>query len=352
MGRIKALDSMRGLTVAGMILVNNPGTWEYIYAPLRHAEFNGLTPTDLVFPFFVFIMGISTFISLRKSEFMLTGALLLKVVRRTLVLFLIGLVLNLVEGLMYHGDQWLSSLRYMGVMQRLALCYGATALIALTVSHRRFPVLILSTLCVYAIILLMGNGFVASPENIVAKVDSFLLGEQHLYQGDGWPFDPEGLLSTPAAIAHTMIGFCAGKILLSEVDKSRRMLTLLLVGSAMMAVAWLLSYGIPFNKKVWSPTFVLMTCGMAMTLLSMMIWIIDVKACRQTSFFDVFGANPLFIYVASMVMGIFSLSGYVYELCFASLTAELGSLCSAIVVVFLCWAIGYPLFKKHIYIKI
>lgn len=343
---------MRGFTIAGMILVNNPGTWSEVYAPLLHSEFNGLTPTDLVFPFFMFIMGISTFISLHKSQFVFTWPLFFKILRRTFVLFLIGLLLNLLIGLLHFGDNWLTALRCMGVMQRLGICYGITALLALCVNHRYFPSIIVGIFVVYAIILLGGNGFVFSPENIVCRIDTFMMGATHLYLGDGRPFDPEGLLSTPSAIAHTMIGFCVGKTLLSDHDKQQKMLRLLLVGCGLMAIGWLFSYGIPLNKKVWSPTFALMTSGMAMCLLAMMIWIIDVKGMTRTGFFNAFGANPLFIFVVSEVMSIYSFSSFFYENFFYMLPAKLASLLSAITIVLLCWAIIYPLFIKKIYIKI
>ena len=343
---------MRGFTIAGMILVNNPGTWSEVYAPLLHSEFNGLTPTDLVFPFFMFIMGISTFISLHKCKFVFTWPLFFKILRRTFVLFLIGLLLNLLIGLLHFGDNWLTALRYMGVMQRLGICYGITALLALCVNHRYFPSIIVGIFVVYAIILLGGNGFVFSPENIVCRIDTFMMEATHLYLGDGWPFDPEGLLSTPSAIAHTMIGFCVGKTLLSDHDKQQKMLRLLLVGCGLIAIGWLFSYGIPLNKKVWSPTFALMTCGMAMCLLAMMIWIIDIKGMTRTDFFNAFGANPLFIFVVSEVMSIYGFSSVFYENFFYMLPAKLASLLSAITIVLLCWAIIYPLFIKKIYIKI
>lgn len=352
MDRIKALDVMRGLTIAGMILVNNPGTWSEVYAPLLHSEFLGLTPTDLVFPLFMFIMGISTYISLRKGGFTFTMPLCVKIVRRSVVLFVIGLLLNLLIGLLHFGDQWLDMLRYMGVMQRLGICYGVTALLALTISHRYFPVIIAAIFGLYAVVLFGGSGFEFTPQNICCQVDTWLMGSRHLYLGDGWPFDPEGWLSTPSAVAHTMIGFCAGKVLMSDQDKQQKMLRLLLVGCVLMALGWLFSYGVPFCKKVWSPTFSLMTCGMAMNLLAMMIWLIDVRGFSKTGFLDAYGANPLFIFVVSEVMSIYGFSGLFHESVFSDLPGKFASLLSAITVVIICWAIVWPLYKMRIYIKL
>lgn len=343
---------MRGLTIAGMILVNNPGTWSDVYAPFLHAEFNGMTPTDLVFPFFMFIMGISTYISLSKCGFQWSGQIGWKIVKRAVILFLIGMALNLLIGLLHFGDHWLSALRYMGVMQRLGICYGVTALLALSINHRWFPYIIASILILYGGILLWGHGFDYTPDNVCCRFDTWVMGASHLYLGDGWPFDPEGLLSTPSAIAHCMIGFCAGSWLLSDETKQQKMLQLFLTGCVLMALGWLFSYGLPINKKVWSPTFVLMVCGMAMCLLAMMVWLIDVKGFQRTGFLNAFGANPLFIFVVSEVMSIFFLSGVFQQYLFFMLPAKCASLCSAVVTLLVCWLLVYPLYKKKIYIKI
>ena len=147
--RLLALDILRGITIAGMILVNNPGSWGHVYTPLEHAAFNGLTPTDLVFPFFMFIMGISTYISLRKYNFTYSHATLRKIVKRTVVIFCIGLFLNLLAKSVFTHHLNFEELRYLGVMQRLAIGYGVTSLVAITVKHKYFPAIILVTLAVY-----------------------------------------------------------------------------------------------------------------------------------------------------------------------------------------------------------
>ncbi len=381
--RLLALDILRGITIAGMITVNNPGSWSYVYAPLGHAEWNGLTPTDLVFPFFMFIMGISTYISLRKYEFTYSAGAAWKIVRRTVVIFAIGLAIAWFglscrtwhaladEGLPFatrlsRATTNFGHLRILGVMPRLALCYGAAALIALTVPHRRIPHLIAALLVGYALLLFLGSGFAYDETNILSVVDRTVLGPDHMYKDNG--IEPEGLLSTVPAVAHVLIGFCCGALLLGAPDVRDKMLRLFLLGTAMALSGWLLSYGCPINKKVWSPTFVLTTCGMASSLLALLVWIIDVRGHRRwCRFFESFGVNPLFMYVLAAIFSILlgnirvshsggetvSLGGWLYGDVLRPLLGDYpGSLAYALLLVSACWCIGYILYRRNIYIKI
>ena len=213
--RLLALDVMRGSTIAGMILVNNPGSWGYVYSPLKHAQWNGLTPTDLIFPFFMFIMGISTYISLRKYNFTFSTPAALKIIKRTIVIFLIGIAINWFALLCYYHDPLpFAQIRVLGVMQRLALCYGASALIALLIKHKYIPYLIVALLVGYFILLITGNGFAYNETNILSIVDRSILGDAHMYQDNH--IDPEGLLSTIPYIAHEqkdmVADFCSGHL--------------------------------------------------------------------------------------------------------------------------------------------
>ena len=380
--RLLALDVLRGITIAGMIMVNNPGSWKYVYAPLGHAEWNGLTPTDLVFPFFMFIMGISTYISLRKYNFEYSGSACLKILRRTMVIFAIGLGIawfslslrtfnSLSEtdlGFWQRLGESVSNfghIRIMGVMQRLALCYGATAIIALAVKHKYIPYIILTTLVAYFLLLFCGNGFEYNETNVLSVVDRAVLGLNHMYKDNG--IDPEGLLSTIPSIAHVLIGFCCGKLLMDVKDINEKLLRLFLIGTILTFAGFLLSYGCPINKKIWSPTFVLTTCGLGSTFLALLVWIIDVKGYKKWSrFFESFGVNPLFIYVLGAVLSvlfgsilftyqgeIFNLKGFIYgELLQPWLGDYPASLVFALLFVSLNWVIGYILYKKKIYIKI
>lgn len=208
--RILALDILRGITIAGMLLVNNPGGWDSVYAPLRHADWHGLTPTDLVFPFFMFIMGVSTYISLNKYGFVFSSDSLRKILRRVVLIWFVGLVLA------WLGNSCkFSSLRILGVMPRLALCYGLASVLALTVKHGRFPWVIAGGLLAYWIVLAVGHGFVYDGSiNILGIVDRAVLGMDHMYNDH--EIDPEGVLSTIPSVCHVLIGFCVGRVVVAK----------------------------------------------------------------------------------------------------------------------------------------
>jgi predicted acyltransferase len=365
-GRLLSLDVMRGLTIAGMILVNNPGSWQYIYAPLRHARWDGLTPTDLVFPFFMFIMGISMFFSLRKYHFSLSRTSVFKVLKRTLLIFLIGVGLNLFGHLFRHGFGAFEQLRILGVLQRLALAYGIASLITLTVNQKYLLQIVAGILFFYAALLALTDSLVLSANNLIAVVDRTLLGESHLYKetladGTRIAFDPEGLLSTVGSIAHVLLGFYAGKLIQEGKKKSDEhiILHLFILGTILLFAGLLLHYACPINKKIWSSTFVLTTCGLASLLLSLLIWIIDVNGKKRWSlFFEAFGINPLYLYVqAALLSTLLSVSGvhsFVHGSLFVPVSGNFGgSLAWAIFFVVLNWIPGYYwLYKKQIYIKI
>lgn len=356
--RLLALDIMRGITISGMILVNNPGSWGYVYTPLEHSAFNGLTPTDLVFPFFMFIMGISTYISLRKYNFTYSHATLRKILKRTVIIFCIGLFLNLLAKSIFTNHLNIEEWRYLGVMQRLAIGYGVTALIAITVKHKYFPAIILITLLAYFLLLATGDGFIQSETNVVARFDAWVLGASHMYHDGGIVFDPEGLLSTVPAVCHVMIGFYCGKLLLSAKDNDEKIIRLFLVGTILTFIGFLLSYGCPINKKIWSPTFVITTCGLASGFLALLIWVIDMKGYQKwCTFFRSFGVNPLFIYVFAETMGIAlgatGVSAFIYEKMLVPVLGNYpGSLAYALLYIVFCWSIVHILYKKGIYIKI
>ena len=376
--RLLALDILRGITIAGMILVNNPGSWGHIYAPLEHAAWNGLTPTDLVFPFFMFIMGVSTYFSLRKYNYEFSGRAIAKICVRTLVIFAIGLAIAWF-GLFMRGilsDATFSDavfnfdhIRILGVMPRLALCYGIGSLLALTFSTRALPWVIAAMLVIYTVILLLGNGFAFSDTNVISIVDHKVLGADHMYRdtidGVSLKFDPEGLLSTLPSIAHMLIGYMCGMLLLGTKDNTVRIARLFIVGTILTFAGFLLDFGLPINKKIWSPTFVLTTCGLASSFLALLIWIIDIRGHRRwCRFFEVFGINPLFLYclgaVLSIVIGTVkiggtSIKGLVYTDALMPLCggdATLASLLFAILFVAINWLVGLILYKNKIYIKI
>lgn len=382
--RLLALDILRGITIAGMIMVNNPGSWGAIYAPLQHAPWHGLTPTDLVFPFFMFIMGISTYISLKKLNFQSSTPTLLKILKRTVVIFLIGvgiawLSLSMRTFVKLGAEEMsffsrlgesvtqFANLRILGVMQRLALTYGITSLVAIFVKHRYIPYIIATTLLGYFFVLLFGNGFEFSEDSIISVVDRAILSTNHMYNDGGVFLDPEGLLSTIPAICHVMVGFMCGQVLLDTKDNHERIEKLFIIGTILTFAGFLLSYGCPINKKIWSPTYVMATCGLASLLLGLLVWIIDIKGYKKWSvFFESFGVNPLFIYVMAGVLSILianiqvpyaegwmSLKTFLYKICLQPYLGDLfGSLVFALLFVGFNWIIGNQLYKKKIYIKI
>lgn len=380
--RLLSLDILRGITIAGMILVNNPGSWDYIYAPLQHAQWNGLTPTDLIFPFFMMIMGVSIFIALRKFKFEPSKPLLKKILKRTFLIFLIGLGLSwfsvsintynaLAEENLGFFSRFVKAitnfqdLRILGVMQRLAISYGLTSLIVIFVKHKHIPLIVSGILLGYTFIVYLGNGYATEGYNLLAITDQKILGHSHMFVEYG--VDPEGILSTIPCIAHVLIGFYFGKILMEIKDNKERMLQLFIIGTIFTFVGLLFSYGFPLNKKIWSSTYVLVSCGMGASFLSLLIYIIDVKNYKKwTTFFEVFGVNPLFIYVlagvlATIIEGIIinvgennmGLKDFLYANVFQQLSGSfLGSMIYAILFVILTWGVGYILYKKKIYIKL
>ncbi len=392
-GRLLSLDILRGVTIAGMLLVNNPGSWSSIYTPLEHAPWNGLTPTDLIFPFFMFIMGISTYFSLRKFDFKPSKHLFLKIFRRTVVIFAIGLAIHWFSHFCYYlgGDadpnmtfldrlaaasNNFSEMRIMGVMQRLAISYCVGAVLAITVRFKWLPWIAGALVVIYAFVITLGHGYDLSNDNIIYIIDNAILGSNHMYHGlevmanlPDNAFDPEGLFSTIPSIAHVLIGIMCGRMIMRTKDNYERISDLFIVGAILTFAGFLLSYGLPINKNIWSPTFVITTCGLASTFLGLLIWIIDIKGYKKwCRFFESFGINPLFLYVLggvlSILMGsikftvgteVISIKGIIYKnflLAMMPNNPELASCLFAILFVCLNWCIGYVLYKKKIYIKI
>jgi predicted acyltransferase len=387
--RLLSLDVLRGITIAGMIMVNNPGSWGSIYTPLEHAQWNGLTPTDLVFPFFMFIMGVSMYLSYKKFDFKLSGQTFTKLLRRSVLLFLIGLAIgwfslfcrglnglraedmSLVDKILQSANSF-EHLRILGVLQRLALVSFFGSFIVLSVKPKRIPWLIGFILLFYWILMAVTGSYAENDSSLVSIIDNAVLGVKHMYtdnlpDGSKVVFDPEGLLSTLPCIAHVLLGFLAGKLISESKDNNQRIQKLFIFGTIIMFIGFLLNYGFPINKKIWSSSFVLATCGLASLLLALLLWIIDVKGKKKWSiFFESFGVNPMFIYVVAGILSIllgnigftyfaewFSLKGFVYTQWLSPVFGDyLGSLVFALSFVTINWFIGHILYKKKIYIKL
>lgn len=387
--RLLSLDVLRGITIAGMIMVNNPGSWGSIYTPLEHAQWNGLTPTDLVFPFFMFIMGVSMFLSYKKFDFKLSGQTFTKLLRRSVLLFLIGLAIGwfslfcrglvalrtedipLLDKILQSANSF-DHIRILGVLQRLALVSFFGSFIVLTVKPKRIPWLIGFILLFYWILMAATGSLLENDSSLVSIIDSAVLGLTHMYtdqlpNGSKVVFDPEGLLSTLPCIAHVLLGFLAGKIISESKDNNQRIQKLFIFGTIIMFIGFLLNYGFPINKKIWSSSFVLATCGLASLLLALLIYIIDIKGKKKWSiFFESFGVNPMFIYVVAGIISILlanigfmyygewiSTKGFIYTQWLNPVFGDyLGSLVYALLFVTLNWFIGHILYKKKIYIKL
>lgn len=367
--RLLSLDVMRGLTVMLMIVVNDLGgpAWEF----LCHKPWNGITPCDCVFPFFLFMVGVSAAFSLSKYGYKATPASVWRIVRRTLGILLVAYGIYWLMDIL-HGDYWpFDHLRLTGVLQRLALSYCVASLLAITVNHKWFPVIIVALLAAYAVILLYGNGYANDQTNILYRTDVALLGEAHIYHGR--PVDPEGILGLIPSVAHAMIGFLVGKLCKATPRKARevkdaqakaraalwpKVVTLLGVSGAMVTVGMLLTPVLPANKNLWSPTFVLITCGLAMLLLAVLMVICDAwKLTAWTPFFRAFGQNPLFLYafheVLAVALGVTGIAAACQQgLRTVVPDVQWASFIYAFLFMLVCWLVAWFLYKKKIIIKL
>lgn len=363
-GRLVSLDIFRGLTVALMIIVNSPGSWDFVYHPLQHSKWNGCTPTDLIFPFFLFIAGMSTWYSLKKYGSAITGSSLLRILRRTITIFAVGLFITIFP---YFGRDY-STLRIMGVLQRIALAYGVGALICLTIKHDYLWMVVAILLLLYWGLLAFfgGPGPYTLEGNLVLKVDIALLGKNHLYRGFGIPFDPEGLLSTIPAVCTVIIGYFIGEMTGKGAANGKTVIKLLLFGAAATGLGYLWNIIFAINKPLWTSSYVLYTAGIAMGVFSIIYLIADVLKFEAIgAFFTVFGTNALFSYFLAGIwikMLLFikihtgkdvSLYTWIYEKICVPVAGNLnGSLMFAVIQMLLIWSVALILYRKKIMIRL
>lgn len=380
--RFYSLDVFRGATVALMILVNNPGSWAHIYAPLEHAPWHGCTPTDLVFPFFLFAVGNAMAFVMPRLEASGTSVFFKKVIRRTALILLIGLLLNWSPFIRWHDDgivvKSLADIRVFGVLQRIALCYFFASLIVYFFKTRGAFVAGASILlCYWVLCMLMGNP--ADPYSLEGfwgtMVDRALLGDGHIYKGEGVPFDPEGVVSTIPAIVQVIFGYLVGQYI-QQKGKTFEMVTNLFVAGSVLIFAGLCWDTVfPINKKIWTSSYVLYTSGLATTVLAVLLYLIEFRKYTGliTRFFDVFGKNPLFIFVLSgflpRLLALIRIPagedgngsrkyltpfGWFYEHICKPLFSNLNnsSLFYALCMVAFYWAIVFWLDRKKVYIKV
>ncbi len=366
--RYLSVDFYRGLTIALMLVVNTPGTWAHVYAPLLHAEWHGCTLTDLVFPSFLFIVGVSMWFSFSKY----TGAdrffLLRKALRRAALLVGVGLVLSWYP----FWNKSLSDLRLMGVLQRIGLCYGLASLLVLYLPSRWLWAVAVALLFGYWGALewsaLPGTDSFSLEHNLVRRIDLAVLGERHLWKGKGIAFDPEGLLSTFPAVVTVLLGWWSGEQIRRAGEEWWRAAgRLALVGAILVVLGLWWHSTFPINKSLWTSSFVLYTGGLSMAALALSVWLIDgLRWRRGVYFFLVFGANPLFAFVFSGLVvktllhlrwtaegGNINAYRWLYERFFAPIEPyKIGSLLFALAFLLLCWGLCWLLYRRGIYIKI
>jgi predicted acyltransferase len=382
-GRMVSLDVFRGATIAAMILVNDPGSWSHIYPPLEHAEWNGWTPTDLIFPFFLFIVGVSMTLSFasRIARGITRRALVIHVVRRSALIFAIGLFLN------GFPDFDFSSIRIMGVLQRIALCYLAAGLLYLMTFQRESaagrPARVRANIRVtaaVAIALLIGYwalmtfvpvpghgaGRLGKEDNLGAYIDRTLMGG-HLWS-ESITWDPEGLLSTLPAIASLLIGILAGEWLRSDRRAGRKTLGLAAAGLALLVAGRLLHPYFPINKNLWTSSFVLFTGGFAMLALAACYWIVDVRAWRAWAApFLVFGMNAILAYALAALVSEAStdfefsdshghqttLHGWLYQRYFVPHFSSVNaSVAFAVFFVFVIFLLLWPFYRGKLFLRV
>ncbi len=362
--RFYALDVLRGLIIALMILVNTPGSWSHVYSPLLHAAWDGFTVADIVFPGFLFVVGAAMFYALKQAP--ANAATLRKVVKRAFIMFGCGLFLN------WFWAQPLAELRIYGVLQRIAICYLLAACLLLLL--RRWQIKVQYSLPIALFILLVLYWFLlhlsAQPldvaGNLVRQLDLYLLGPAHLYQGYGLPFDPEGLLSNLPAIGNVLIGYwvAAGLATLAPLP---RLYWLLRVGTIMVVLAAALAWFWPVNKPLWSGSYVLLSSGLLIWLLALMLWLVDIRGWQRLAEpLKIYGSNPLFIYMLSSLWSVLlaellvwqqddqRMSAYqwLFDNLAMLLPAKLASLVFALLHVLWFWWLSRWLYRRNIFIKI
>jgi len=369
--RYSALDVFRGMTICFMIIVNTPGNHPTTYAPLLHAEWNGFTPTDLVYPSFLFAVGNAMSFAMKKWANMGQAQVLAKMFKRTLLLFILGYLMYWFPFIKYDlsGHVVLkpfAQTRIFGVLQRIGLCYGIAALMIWYLKPKKAFIASLIFLIAYWLILLWfgepGNEL-GLTGNAVSKLDWWLIGPDHMYHGEGIPFEAEGLLSTLPAVVNVIAGYLVGRFIQLSGKTWEMLAKLLIVGCVLTALGWCWDLSFPINKKLWTSSFVLYTTGLDCIILAGTIYIIDfLRKTRWTWFFEVFGKNPLFIYILSEVAALVlhayrpkrdtTLYKWIFDHFFSFTGMYVGSLLFAIWFMLMCWLAGWWLDKRKIYIRV
>ena len=368
--RLVSLDAFRGMTIVGMILVNNPGSWSYVFPPLLHAPWDGWTPTDFIFPFFLFIMGVAMPFSIGKRLEKGTPKkdLYKKIISRTLKIFFLGLFLN------FYWMFDIESIRIPGVLQRIALCYFFASIIMLNTNKKwQIGISIFILILYWALLKLVpvpgfGAGVLVPEGNLCWFIDSHLLAG-HTWTGAPAPgFDPEGLLSTLPAIVTTMLGIFTGDWLRTGKGHMEKVAGIFVWANIALVVGVVMAIWLPINKNLWTSSYVVFMAGMALHFLGFCYWFIDVKGIKKWAFpFVVFGMNAIVAYFTLSFIGKtiaywsftqgdgteISVKGWIYQNLLQPWAGDyFGSLLFPLFMIFIWFFFLHWLYKKKIFIKI
>ncbi|MBS1918030.1 MAG: DUF5009 domain-containing protein [Bacteroidetes bacterium] len=369
--RFLALDVFRGMTLCFMIIVNTAGSEQFSYAPLKHAAWHGFTPTDLVFPSFLFAVGNAMSFVMAKWVNLQQSQVLGKIFKRTFIIFLLGYLMYWFPFIGVNSEGHVALLpiantRILGVLQRIALAYCIASLLIYYFKPKTAVIISIIILILYwPVMYFFGDASdpLSLTGNAGIKLDKWLMGEHHMYHGEGIAFDPEGWLSTLPAVANVVGGYVVGKFIQEKGKTYEGLAKLMLAGFGLLVIAYFWDLSFPINKKLWTSSFVLYTVGLDCIILSAVIYVIDfLGKTKWTYFFTVFGKNPLFIYLLSEIgattLYIFhteprvSVYHWLYENIFKHAGLYFGSFLFAVSFMLVCWLVGYFLEKKKIYVRV
>jgi predicted acyltransferase len=368
--RLVSLDAFRGATIAGMFIVNTPGSWDHVYGQLLHAEWNGWTYTDTIFPFFLFIVGVSMAFSFgrRQAEGGGRAGLLLHTLRRSAIIFGLGLALNTLSFFLFHRAQ----VRIFGVLQRIGVCFFFAALIYLLLGRRGLLPAAAVLLGVYWALMTFvpvpgyGTGRLDVEGNLAAYVDRAVLGSHTWKHDPGW--DPEGLLSTLPAIATTLFGIVAGEWLRSRAARGARLVGLMGGGAVAASLGLIWGASFPINKNLWTSSYSLFMAGLGAVCLALFIWIVDVKGWKGWAKpFVWLGMNAIALFVAATLATLLllwikltggdgkrrSLYGTIYRTVFDHFADQrIGSFLFALCFCAFWVGVAWLLYRRKIFIKV
>ncbi|HEY4325247.1 MAG TPA: DUF5009 domain-containing protein [Mucilaginibacter sp.] len=372
--RFLSLDVFRGMTICFMIIVNTPGSGAAPFAPLEHATWFGFTPTDLVFPSFLFAVGNAMSFSMKKYFTQSNSSFLIKVFKRAALIFLFGYLMSWFPFVKHDAAGWhlspLSQTRIVGVLQRIALCYLFAALMIRFISSKT-TIIVISILLLFVYwFLLLIYGDPTAPYGMLTNagtyLDKWIIGDAHMYHGEGLAFEPEGILSTLPSIVNVICGYYAGKFIQEKGKGYETISKLMLYGFLFIFIALCWNMTFPISKKLWTSPFVLLTVGIDLVIISSLIYIIEILNWNRgnwTAFFTTVGKNPLPVYLFSelFVVILFMINinsnanayGWINQVLFQVIApGAIGSLLFAICYMLVCWSFGKILDRNKIYLRL